>query len=128
MSEDVTWTAESLKESLEVAVLEAYDDTRDELEEFEDAPDLEAIYQTFVANVQDNMIEEYQDFFGQGTTPRQDWAYDIGLSQDGIPNILTVCSVLNAFKVPYTYNGTLYNYMTRRLLPRLENIEDDAIY
>lgn len=106
-------------------ILEAYDISRDELEEFGDAPDLNVVYENFIADLIDEDIEEYEEFFGNGATPRLDWMHDIGLDPTNVPTLTDVAHALNSFRLPYYYHDVLYNYFTRPILT-VEEVDDDS--
>jgi len=113
---------EDLANTLEVEVFKAYQEILELLDFEEVAPDLEDIYEEFHLAILKNVEEVYEEVFGDGATINEDWLEDLGIDWRGIPNILLVCRILNAFSLGYMYKGELYNMAPQTILGKGEVI------
>lgn len=114
-----------INEVIEQEVFNAYQLCLECMEHFDIAPQLTEIYEEFYMNVINNIEEAYERVFGAGSKIREDWLQDLGITMEGIPNILIVAKILNFFKLGYMYKDKLYNFMPQTLL-RDEVIYDDG--
>ena len=89
--------------------IEAYDEVVEELTPGEVAPLLEEVHSTVLSNMVDNMVDAYQEVYGEGATISSDGFELMGINPNGIPNITFLKGVLDGFRLPYIWQGRLYN-------------------
>lgn len=105
-----------IRDFIQEKVVEAYHESLEELVGFNVAPNLKTIYEILTINIVDDIYDVYEFIFGEGTQLRADWLEDIGVDPQGLPHILTVCEILNAFKLGYEYGGITYNFFPQSIL------------
>jgi len=107
--DDFQPTKDNFIAQFSAAVVSAYDTIKEEMGTTTLAPELLYVHLEFQGDVVDNMVDVYQDFFGEGAKVSDEGFIMLGIDPQGIPNIAFVKMILDMFRLPYIFEGRLYN-------------------